>query len=262
VKFYLYETAAFEEEEYNNDDAEKLVFLLLGYNSFAASAAAVALAVDVPPPESSPLSSLPSATAFADPFNRTSAFAASASSAPPPPLLSCLISCSIAATSFIVGRSSGVGFTQSSATPMVCVISSISDSGLPCRVGSRISAAAPLLCRTQSTMWRPSGIVGSIGCFPPREPATVLDDRPKSPSLTSLARPKSAMSQSRLIPLAFSCRTLPKLPFGMVFTSAEKESRTAPFPLHLFFWASYLAAIVSGQSFFTAIISPLSSSAR
>uniref|UniRef100_A0A0E0GZ39 Uncharacterized protein n=1 Tax=Oryza nivara TaxID=4536 RepID=A0A0E0GZ39_ORYNI len=71
----------------------------------------------------------------------------------------------MAATSFMAGRSSGEGATQRRATPMTCSISSTSASERPRSAGSSTSVA-PFRRRTQSTTCWPSGMVGSMGCFP------------------------------------------------------------------------------------------------
>lgn len=131
-----------EEVDRSNEDAEKLESLLFKHNPCNAD-------------DGPPLQLLFSC--ICDPFINTTLEISS---------LSCLISISIAATSLIVGRSSGEGCTHSIATPRVCIISWISGSGLCRKLGSNTSPPCILLRRTQSTMWSPSSMVGSIGCLP------------------------------------------------------------------------------------------------
>lgn len=141
-----------EEAELSNEEAEKLELLLCKYK--------LCIADDAPP---LPLLSPSSPSPTCEPFTFIASFELSS--------LSSLISLSIAATSFIVGLSSGVGCTHSIATPNVCIISSISASGLSRNPGSNTSVP-PLCCLTQSTMCCPSGIVGSIGCLPVKTSST------------------------------------------------------------------------------------------
>lgn len=83
----------------------------------------------------------------------------------------CLISLSIATTSFIIGRSPGLVLAQRNETASVWRISCIAGSVRPLSFASRMPAGSRFPARwsrTHWTKWAPPGRVGSNGCLPVR----------------------------------------------------------------------------------------------